>query len=345
MIRVLLAIALLATTASAQLKFAVSGDSRNCGDIVMPLIAADATKTGAQFYWHLGDLRAMYDFDDDIVKRPNQRKPTISDYGRIAWQDFIDNEIAPWGSTPFFLGIGNHELYLGRDRKDFIVQFADWLDSPVLQQQRLRDNPNDHMVKTYFHWIQNNVDFIYLDNASLDQFDQAQMNWFNQVLERAKTSSDVKSVVVGMHGVLPDSLASGHSMNDSPQSETSGRKVYATLVQFKAETHKPVYLLASHSHFFVANVFNTETLGVKNAVLPGWIVGTAGAYRYKLPPTANQADKAMTGVYGYLLGTVQPNGEIGFEFHEVKQADVPSDLTQKFGKELIDYCFQQNKEE
>src|SRR3954469_24700141 len=125
MIRILACVLLLVTAASAQLKFAVSGDSRNCGDVVMPLIAADATKNGAQFYWHLGDLRAMYDFDQDTVDRPNQPKLTIADYENMAWQDFIDNQIAPWGTTPFFLGIGNHEL-ITKSRQDFIIQFADW---------------------------------------------------------------------------------------------------------------------------------------------------------------------------------------------------------------------------
>ena len=46
-------------------KFAVSGDSRNCGDIMMPAIAAGVRADGAEFYWHLGDFRAMSNFDED----------------------------------------------------------------------------------------------------------------------------------------------------------------------------------------------------------------------------------------------------------------------------------------
>jgi hypothetical protein len=45
--------------------FAVSGDSRNCGDVVMPSIAADAAKNNVAFYWYLGDLRAIYAVDED----------------------------------------------------------------------------------------------------------------------------------------------------------------------------------------------------------------------------------------------------------------------------------------
>src|ERR1051326_6776073 len=38
-------------------RFIVSGDSRNCGDVVMPAIAADSlSKYQPSFYWHLGDL-------------------------------------------------------------------------------------------------------------------------------------------------------------------------------------------------------------------------------------------------------------------------------------------------
>jgi hypothetical protein len=53
-------LALLSFSALAQdtWKFAVSGDSRNCGDIVMPAIAAGVLKSGAEFYWHLGDFRS-----------------------------------------------------------------------------------------------------------------------------------------------------------------------------------------------------------------------------------------------------------------------------------------------
>jgi len=41
-------------------RFIVSGDSRNCGDIVVPAIAAQSSLFTPSFYWHLGDLRAIY---------------------------------------------------------------------------------------------------------------------------------------------------------------------------------------------------------------------------------------------------------------------------------------------
>ncbi len=345
MMRTFLAVILLTLSASAQLKFAVSGDSRNCGDVVMPLIAADATQQGAQFYWHLGDFRAMFQMDEDMTLRAQpKREMSITDYINAAWPDAIENQLAAFGSMPFYVGIGNHEMYFGRTRNDFIAQFADWLNTPTLKDQRLRDNPTDHRVKTYFHWIQGGVDFIYLDNATPDQYDAAQMRWFTAVLKRAGENKDVRTVVVGTHAALPDSLSSWHSMNDNPQLAESGRKVYQQLVDFHQATKKPIYILASHSHFYVANIFNTEANRARNAVLPGWIVGTAGAYNYKLPESTKQADVAKTNLYGYLLGTVQADGEVNFEFREVKESDVTPEARAKFGPALMKYCFQGNHE-
>src|SRR5258708_3782461 len=84
-----------------QWQFAVSGDSRNCGDIVMPAIAQDITKTNAGFYWHLGDLRAVYDFDEDIKQRAGAKPLSIYDYENTVWQDLIESQINRF-TVPFF---------------------------------------------------------------------------------------------------------------------------------------------------------------------------------------------------------------------------------------------------
>ena len=56
-------------------RFIVSGDSRNCGDIVVPTIAAHSlTKYQPSFYWHLGDLRAIYKIDEDMAARRKIRR-------------------------------------------------------------------------------------------------------------------------------------------------------------------------------------------------------------------------------------------------------------------------------
>lgn len=323
--------------------FAVSGDSRNCGNVVMPAIAAGAKKDRATFYWHLGDLRAIYGPDEDYKAEPEHRGQPVSmdSYLNDAWPDFIQSQIAPFDRLPFLIGIGNHETKSPKNRQEFVTQFARWLDSPVLRKQRLADNPKDTHPRTYYHWIQGSVDFIYLDNATTDQFDAGQMSWFQAVLQRAKSNPRVKSIVVGMHEALPDSLAAGHSMNDSAKGTSSGRQVYKSLLSFRQKAHKKVYVLASHSHFYISDIYNTDSWR-EDGVLPGWIVGTAGAVRYALPADASRAKEAKQKTYGYLLGSVQPDGTIDFKFQEVKRQDIPAAVEQRFTPEFVDYCFNKN---
>ena len=137
-------------TPTAVWKFAVSGDSRNCGDVVMPAIAESVLQHRVEFYWHLGDFRKIYDFDEDM-KQAHHNQLTIIDYERDAWNDFLENQIAPFGSLPIFLGIGNHETIPPKTRAEFIMQFADWLDAPLLRAQRLSDDPRDHRLRAYYH--------------------------------------------------------------------------------------------------------------------------------------------------------------------------------------------------
>src|SRR4051812_36410076 len=77
-------------------KFAVSGDSRNCGDVVMPAIANSVLKHQVDFYWHLGDFRKMSGIDEDMAIRYGGLL-SIDDYHRNAWGDFIAHQIAPFG--------------------------------------------------------------------------------------------------------------------------------------------------------------------------------------------------------------------------------------------------------
>jgi len=77
-------------------------------------------------------------------------------------------------------------------------------------------------------------------------------------------------------------------------------------------------------------------------VLPGWIVGTAGAVRYALPPAAPLAREARTRVYGYLLATVHTDGSIDFKFEEIKRADTPAAISQRYTPEFVDFCFDKN---
>jgi len=350
---VILGLALAAHIAGAQQsangawRFLASGDSRNCGDVVMPGIAETARKNNATFYWHLGDLRKTSDFDEDIQHQPEHiAKPlSITAYYNIEWTDYIESQIKPFGSLPFFLGIGNHETIPPyKTREDFLLQFADWLDSPALRAQRLKDDPADYRMKTYFHWIDRGVAFYYLDSATADQFDDAQVRWFEPTLAKDLADPAVLTIVTGMHKALPESISAGHSMNESPTGTESGRRVYADLLRARDEAHKHVYVLASHSHYFMDGIFNTDYWKQHGGVLPGWIVGTAGAVRYALPPKSSDARIALVNTYGSLLGTVQPNGEINFEFQKLEEKDVPSSVTARYGKDFVHWCFAENTE-
>jgi hypothetical protein len=146
-----------------------------------------------------------------------------------------------------------------------------------------------------------------------------------------------------MHDALPDSVSAGHSMNESAQRTESGRRIYQDLLAFREKTQKRVYVLASHSHFLVEDPYNDACHSRPETLLPGWIVGTAGAVRYRLPADLGGAKQARTDVYGYLLGTVQRDGEIKFQFKEVKPENIPAAVTERYGSKQVQYCFQENK--
>jgi len=347
----LLLLTLISPLAGAQSqgvwRFAVSGDSRNCGDVVMPAIAHHVQADNALFYWHLGDFRAIYKIDEDYAQinqtTSSGATPTMNDYLANAWDDFINNQLAYFGETPVFLALGNHENIPPKDHNQVVAQFADWLNSFPIRNQRLADNSTDHAVRGYYHWQMNGIDFITLDNSS-DTFDPAQLTWLHNLLDRDAQDFSIRALVVGMHEALPDSISADHSMNQSAAGTETGRTASDWLVDFKVRSHKPLYVLASHSHFYMKGIFNTPAWLKRSAALPGWIVGTAGAIRYPLPANSADALAAKTGVYGYLLATVDPTQDdpIQFEFHELSEADVPSDIVNRFTPALVHECWANN---
>ena len=123
----------------------------------------------------------------------------------------------------------------------------------------------------------------------------------------------------------------------SKDSCESGNHVYETLLEFQKT--KKVYVLASHSHFYMKGVFDNQPPEKR---LDGQIVGTAGAVRYPLSPGAQPGPDARTDVYGYLLGTVQPDGKIDFKFQEIVEADIPSEVRKQYPPTLISWCFEKN---
>lgn len=353
-------------------RFVVSGDSRNCGDVVMPAIADGARKDGAAFYWHLGDLRAIYDFDQDMVQVAKDRHLTIIDYEKNAWSDFAANQVAPFQNIPmpFYLGIGNHETIPPKNRCEFVKTFAALLDKPEWQEAKNNPAPdpqsnakpstknsktsaadnkdNQETVqcgpvesKTYYHWTKAGVDFIYLDNASDETFDQPQLDWLKSVIDKDAGNKSITTVVAGMHKALPWSVSCDHSMNEKPVGTQTGEEVYRDLLELEKKGKK-VYVLASHSHYFMSDIFNTNHWR-SEGLLPGWIIGTAGAQRYPLPPGADLT-KSKTYVYGYLLGRVYPDGTIDFAFTELKESDIPSGVKTRYTEQWIsEACFDGNR--
>lgn len=328
-------------------RFVVAGDSRNCGDIVMPAIAEAAKNNNAKFYWHLGDWRAIYTWDEDMVQA-NVLAGTplnISSYLTGAFKDAIDNQLKAFDDrgVPVFVGIGNHETIWPMSRDRFLKSFNAYLDMPAIRDQRLKDDPNDTTVHTYFHVVTNGIDFIYVDNASCDMFDDAQMAWLQKVLGRDAADASIRTVVLGMHAALPDSRSCGHSMGNYPNQQKTGREVYKLLLTLRDKNKKQVYVLASHSHFVMDNVYDSDYWRKNGGVLPGWIVGTSGAVRYRLPETATPGPNVRTDVYGYLLGTVSASGAISFEFREVTFNDIPDAVIKKYSKNFVrNVCFGAN---
>ena len=59
----------------------------------MPAIAAGVKKYNSAFYWHLGDFRAIYKFDEDYAVEPginrNGKDPTITGYPPLPGMTFF----------------------------------------------------------------------------------------------------------------------------------------------------------------------------------------------------------------------------------------------------------------
>jgi len=359
-IAVFLALAVLAASASAQgpapegerWYFAISGDSRDCGDLIMPKIAQDiaanAAATPVAFFWHLGDFRRLYDIDCDMLTRKypsydcRERKQPLgvddmNEYLNSAWGDFVDRQIASFGQTKVFLGIGNHELVAGRTRLEFARAFQKWLTQEPLHGQRRADAKrglSSTEGDTSYHFVLRGVDFIFLDNADDRAFTAEQIGWLSGVLAADAEDPLVRTIIVSVHEPLPYSTGRMHAMDVSCQGRCSGQQVYDMLFRAQnlsapPEKQKRVLVFASHLHYFEENIYDTpEHLG---QVLPGLAVGTGGAEQ-----------KGSTIRYGYVLVEVRPDGSLGTQFKEVTR-DSPPLASGPGADTLTEFCFSLNK--
>jgi hypothetical protein len=322
--------------------FVVSGDSRNCGDLVMPVIAGQAKKLNPLFYWHLGDFRWMSKRDEDMRSK-YLLAPLQGNYRTIAWPNFLNAQIVPFRPVRVYVGIGNHELLGGKKRRDYLETFKAYLPAPGLHAPQ----SGNKVESVDYRWTVARVDFIYLDNASTKKFDAEQLRWFREVLDQDEKDGNVKTVVVGMHAALPGSLAVNHSMDQyRPEGRERAVTLYKDLVTARNKYHKNIYILASHAHYYADDVFNApywQENGGPQGILPGWIVGTAGARFYQLPQgVPNQPKHRMANVYGYVLATVGTDNKIGFEFHEIHEADIRAALAPGYRDALVQFCVEKN---
>ena len=323
--------------------FAVSGDSRNCGDFVMPAIAVKVKAENDAFYWHLGDFRWMSQEDQDLAAMSPAGKPlSLSEYRERAWDDFLERQMVAFATFPVFLGRGNHESIKPMTREGYIAKFATYLNRPEIVAQRNADGDADRPVQTWYHWTRRGVDFITLDNASKDEFTDAQLHWLRGVLDRdLAPHSGIHTIVAGMHEALPHSTSSNHAMDDWELGIRSGETVYEWLLSAQT-AGKHVYVLASHSHFYSPNSFDTAYWKQHGGLLPGIIIGSAGARRYALPSGVDKASK--TNIYGYLQGTVHADGSIDFGLHELSESDLIQSRWPNAPLDAIHECYIHNTE-
>jgi len=75
------------------------------------------------------------------------------------------------------------------------------------------------------------------------------------VWKSAKGNREVKSVVMGMHEALPDSIANSHSMGRQPDRPPQRRTSLSGSDQIWRRKPQARLCAASHSHFYMENIF------------------------------------------------------------------------------------------
>ena len=132
-------------------------------------------------------------------------------------------------------------------------------------------------------------------------------------------------------------------MDDWDLGLRTGELVYTWFYDAQA-AGKHVYLFASHSHYYSPNVFNSPYWKQHTStIVPGWIIGSAGAHRYLLPKTAEKGAKTHT--YGYVQGVVHPDGSIDFALRELSEQDLIQAKWPNAPLDAIHECYIHNADE
>ena len=98
-------------------------------------ITQKVRREGAAFYWHLGDYRAIYDFDQDFRQR--NRNASISTYENEAWPDFIEQQLRSFADLPVYLALGNHETIAPKTRAEAILTIRRLVRSSGTQEAKI----------------------------------------------------------------------------------------------------------------------------------------------------------------------------------------------------------------
>lgn len=272
---------------------------------------------------------------------PSGKTLSHEEYAKIAWDDFLEHQIAAFGSFPVFIGRGNHEAVPPMTRAGYIEKFAPLLNRPEIAAQRNADASDAAPLGPWYHWTRDGVDFITLDNSTGTEFTDEQLRWLHGVLERDEApNSGIRAIVAGMHEALPHSTGEEHAMDAWDRGTETGDQVYEWMYDAQ-QKGKHVYLFASHSHYYSPDVYDTRYWNDRGKpVVPGFIIGAAGARRYKLPSTAKPG--AKTHIYGFVQGTVHPDGTITFALHQLSEEDLLKSKWPNAPAAAIDECYVHN---
>jgi len=183
------------------------GDSRNCGDVVMPAIAGQVVASGASFYWHLGDFRAIYDFDEDMAP-PHELHldaPHLSiiNYLQKAWPDFIEHQLHPFGKLEVFLGHRQSRVDFSADARQIRGSVRKLFEQPApsgAAPGRWRRGGPSHVLS-----LGHEPHRFPVARQRQQQLRRGADEMDPRAPAADRKSSDITTVVAGMHEALPGS--------------------------------------------------------------------------------------------------------------------------------------------
>lgn len=352
----LVAIAVLGLCAPAQGKpagdapwvFTAAGASADCGSAVMPAIAAASRAQHAAFHWHLGGFRHGSKVDKDalflrVMQTPGG-VPGILDYAGVAQGDVREHQIKLFAGERIYTTFGAPEEERPLTKYQFQITLREQFEYPELVAQRAADGDrlaNGHgLSPPYYHWRERNVEFISIDTSSERWPEPAQQRWIERVVTRAIVDERIRTVVVATHEPLPHSRAL--EVDCPPRAVVERREgLYQTFARVAA-AGKRIYLLSASQHYFLNDLYATpywQSAEHGAVVLPGVMVGTAGAERMLAP---GSPPDAAPGDYGYLRAEVAADGEIRFAFVPLTRAELENAPGSDFEPGLGKACSEGN---